>query len=250
MMTPPTNQRQVSLDTETTGFKFSEGHRLVEVAAIELIDGVRTGRQFHTLLNPDRDVPQESTDVHGHTRASLQGAPRFADIADELAQFLEGAEVIAHNSDFDEDFLKNEFEKLNYPRSIWEICTFTDSIALARRFHPALKNYKLDTLADLYHVDRTARVVHGALIDADILADVYLGLRTAFNVSIPTREVDVPRGPVAYLDRSTLPPLRIQRATPAEASSHEAYLDGLEKQNNAPPLARQAADPARSSPRP
>lgn len=237
--------RQIFFDTETTGLSPKEGHRIVEIAAVETVDGVATGREFHRLLNPDRDVPEDSTKVHGHTLESLRSQPRFRDIAEDLLAFIRGAEMLAHNSPFDEGFLNAELERINYPQTIWEVASFTDTMALARRLNPAQRKLSLDHLLDVYGVDRSMRQIHTAILDSRLLMQLYLKFGEQHDLSRPSLEVDVPRAPIVYL---TNPPvLRVQQVSEQDLALHAAYLDGLEAENKCPPLARQIAS---RSPRP
>jgi len=233
-------QRRFYLDTETTGFKYNQGDRVIEIGVVEAIDNVRTGREFHCLLNPDRDIDADSTRVHGHTRESLQNERRFADVMHEFIAFIEGGEVVVHNADFDANFLNAELKRASYPKTIWEICDFTDSLATARRVAPGLKNHKLDTLLAHYGVDSSSRTLHGAIIDARLLADLYITMDRQHDLSRPSIEVDRPRSEVSFIDRTSLPALpRIAVSEEAQAR-HEKYLDGM----GAPPVARASRSPS------
>ncbi len=165
--------RQVVLDTETTGLEVAKGHRIIEIGGVELNNRKFTGRQFHKFVNPDREIDDGAFEVHGISSQFLADKPRFAGIADELLDFIRGAELIIHNAPFDVSFLDYEFSQLNTRVKVRDLCTVTDSLALARHKHPGQKN-NLDSLCRRYAVDISARTLHGALLDAEILADVYL----------------------------------------------------------------------------
>ena len=166
--------RQIVLDTETTGLEYSQGHRIIEIGCVELLDRRLTGRHFHQYINPGRPVDEGAVEVHGITTAFLADKPPFAQIVDEFLAFVSGAELVIHNAPFDLGFLDNELALLGpgYGR-IADHCTHTDSLALARARHPGQKN-NLDALCKRYFVDNSQRELHGALLDAEILADVYL----------------------------------------------------------------------------
>lgn len=242
-------QRQVFLDTETTGFNPKDGHRVLELALIEAIDGQCTGREFHTLINPDRDVPAESTKVHGQTWETLRDQPRFRDIAPAFIDFIRGAEVLAHNSGFDEDHLNSELVRMGHSESLWEIAaSFTDTLALSRRLNGnRVPNHKLDTLLDDAGIDRSERTVHTALLDTRLLVQLYARWNTLHDLKKPSLEEDVPRPPIVPVPVPVQERQRVLRASAEELARHNGYLDGLEAENKQPPLARQ---PAASSPRP
>jgi DNA polymerase-3 subunit epsilon len=172
--------RQIVLDTETTGLEVSEGHRLIEIGCVELVSRRPTGRHFHRYLNPEREIDVGATEVHGFTLEKLQGEPRFADVVEEFLAFVEGAELIIHNAPFDLGFLNAELgrwcEAVSRKRLVMERqCTVVDTLALARSRHPGQRN-SLDALCKRYGVDNSRRDLHGALLDAEILAEVYLAM--------------------------------------------------------------------------
>lgn len=223
--------RQVVLDTETTGLEPEKGHRVVELGAVEIVDRQLTGNQVQFYIDPEREIDDAAYDVHGLDNAFLRGKPKFADVAEEFLGFVADAEVIMHNAPFDVSFIDYELKLLDLGRSLGERCTVTDSLALARRKHPGQKN-SLDALCRRYHVDNAKRELHGALLDAEILADVYLamtgGQMTLFGASDEADldaavEHEAPRLPT---DR---PPVPVLLATPAELAAHEAYLDDLDR---------------------
>lgn len=168
--------RQIVLDTETTGLNPDAGHRIVEIGCVEIQDRLYTGRTFQKYLNPDRDIDEAAQDIHGLTAEFLADKPRFLDIADELKGFLDGAELLIHNAAFDVSFLDAEFQRLDigYP-GIAKMCTVTDTLEMARRQYPGQSN-SLDALCKRLAVDNTGRDLHGALLDAQLLAEVYLAM--------------------------------------------------------------------------
>ena len=168
--------RQVVLDTETTGLEPELGHRIIEVGGVELMNRRLTGRRLHYYLQPDREIDEGALEVHGITREFLQDKPRFADVHSDILAFVSGAEVIIHNAPFDVAFMNHELARLGDPDlRIENRCRILDSLALARQLHPGQRN-GLDALCKRYRIDNSARQLHGALLDAEILADVYLAM--------------------------------------------------------------------------
>ena len=167
--------RQIVLDTETTGLEPSLGHRIIEIGCVELLNRRITGQTFHRYLNPERDIDEGAIAVHGLSRADLAGQPKFADVLDELLAFIEEAELVAHNAPFDVGFLEAEFARCARPLKLAERCPVLDTLALAREMHPGQRN-SLDALCKRYNVDNSRRELHGALLDARILAEVYLAM--------------------------------------------------------------------------
>jgi DNA polymerase-3 subunit epsilon len=168
--------RQVVLDTETTGLSVEEGHRLIEVGCIELVDRRLTGRSFHHYLNPEREIDAGAIEVHGITLEKLSHAPRFAEVAAELLAFLAGDELVIHNAAFDLGFLNAEFARCGLGHEPLERrCAVIDTLHLARQRHPGQRN-SLDALCKRYQIDNSQRQLHGALLDAQILAEVYLAM--------------------------------------------------------------------------
>ena len=165
--------REICLDTETTGLKPEEGHRIIEIGAVELLDKAPTGREFHVYINPQRDVPQEAVNVHGLTAEFLADKPLFADVAQDFLDFIGDATLVIHNAEFDRRFLNHELGLLNLPRIPRERCV--DTLAIARAKFPGAPA-SLDALCKRFGVDNSHRDLHGALLDARILAEVYLEL--------------------------------------------------------------------------
>src|SRR5688572_31965416 len=170
------SMRQVILDVETTGLDASAGHRIIEIGCVELLNRRPTGQKFHRYLNPERDIDAGALAVHGIELARLLSAPKFADVAAELIAFIDGAELIIHNAPFDVGFLDAEFARLpGESRCVSGMCRILDTLTLARSLHPGQRN-SLDALCKRYSVDNTKRELHGALLDAGILVDVYLAM--------------------------------------------------------------------------
>ncbi len=221
--------RQIVLDTETTGLEAAKGHRIIEIGGVELSDRKFTGRQFHKFVNPDRDIDDGAFEVHGISSQFLADKPRFAAIADELLDFIRGAELIIHNAPFDVSFLDYEFSQLRAQVKVRDICTVTDSLALARHKHPGQKN-NLDSLCRRYDVDMSARTLHGALLDAEILADVYLlmtGGQTALFGADSAATADQAAASDASIP-SDRPALAVLAASTQENAAHADWLDVLD----------------------
>jgi DNA polymerase III subunit epsilon len=225
--------RQIVLDTETTGLEPGLGHRIIEIGCVELLNRRATGRRFHRYLNPERDIDEGALAVHGITRAELEREPRFGDIAEELLEFLRGAELIIHNAAFDVAFLDMELGRLpGEPRTIGSLCQVLDSLALAREMHPGQRN-NLDALCKRYSVDNSRRELHGALLDAQLLADVYLAMTGGQGAlalggdSAATARVTETRAVRIFVRPSA--PLRVIEASEEERRAHEAFLDLIAK---------------------
>jgi len=223
--------RQIVLDTETTGLEPSEGHRIIEIGCVELLDRRITGDTYHQYIQPDREIDAGAVEVHGITNESLADKPRFVDVADEFLEFIKGAELVIHNAPFDVGFINHEFTLLaNCPGSVGDHCKVLDTLALARRMHPGQRN-SLDALCRRYDIDNSQRELHGALLDAEILADVYLGM-TGGQVSLSLDGLGGARGgQQAAIQRlaADREPLRVIRADADEIRAHTARLDAIEK---------------------
>ena len=222
--------RQVVLDTETTGLEPERGHRVLEIGAVEVIDRRPTGEHFHRYIHPQRDIDDAAVEVHGLTLEYLGDKPKFEEVAREFLDFVRDAEVIIHNAPFDVSFIDYELSLLpDAPKQITDICKVTDSLALARHKHPGQRN-NLDALCRRYEVDNSQRELHGALLDAEILADVYLAM-TGGQASLFAS--DAPGADAAAEEfqlPADRPALVIVRATEAERAAHEARLDSLDEQ--------------------
>jgi DNA polymerase-3 subunit epsilon len=217
--------RQIVLDTETTGLETSQGHRVIEIGAVELIDRRLSGNHFHYYLNPQRDIEDGALEVHGITREFLEDKSLFAEIADEFIRFVRGTELIIHNADFDLGFLNMELSLLDDNSGpISDFTTVLDTLELARDLHPGQRN-NLDALCRRYEIDNSSRKLHGALLDAEILADVYLAmtggqtdLGLSFQVSGPQAQMS------ELIDTSDRPPFRLLAPSAEELALHEARL--------------------------
>ncbi len=222
--------RQIVLDTETTGLTTGHGHRIIEIGCIELVDRRLTGREFHRFLNPDRDIDEGAERVHGINREDLETQPRFHEIADELLAFLAGAELIIHNADFDIGFLEYELKLMKHAKPvITDHASVLDTLALARKIHPGQRN-SLDALCKRYDVDASKRDVHGAMIDAELLARVYLEMTggqatLSLDDSGQAATADGGNG-IEGVARTDLN-LVVVEASKAEAAAHEAMLEKL-----------------------
>ena len=220
--------RQVVLDTETTGLEPDQGHRVIEIGAIEIVDRKKTGRHFHEYMKPDREVDSAAMEVHGISNTFLADKPEFSAVADAFLEFVDGAELIIHNAAFDVSFIDYEFGLLKRTGVLTARCQVTDSLALARHLHPGQKN-SLDALCRRYEVDNSARQLHGALLDAEILADVYLLMTGGQTSLFPTDQESMgEEAKVLRLPRTRRPSL-IRRASELEIAAHEGYLDTLDE---------------------
>jgi DNA polymerase III subunit epsilon len=224
--------RQIILDTETTGLEAAQNHRIIEIGCVELVSRRPTGRHFHRYLNPERDIDEGALEVHGITRARLEPEPKFAQIAAELIEFLRGAELVIHNAAFDVAFLDAEFARLGGATvTVAAMCAVVDSLALARQMHPGQRN-SLDALCKRYSVDNSGRDLHGALLDAQLLGEVYLAM-TGGQVALRLGESGATRnGEEVVTARPLLRPaaaLCVISATPDEEEAHRAFLDLIGK---------------------
>ena len=221
--------RQVVLDTETTGLEVREGHRLIEIGCVELIDRKLTGRQLHQYINPGRTIDEGAEAVHGITLEFLADKPDFSAVKEKIIEFLSGAELIIHNASFDVGFLDAELKRARERRRIADFSTVTDSLALARTKYPGQKN-NLDALCKRLGIDNTARTLHGALLDAEILAEVYLAM-TGGQASLV---LDAPETIKIHAEQGTVSEqyarperLRVLEPTDEEREAHRAMLARL-----------------------
>lgn len=225
--------RQVVLDTETTGLDPLQGHRIIEIGCVEIENRRLTGRHFHRYLNPDRDIDAAAIEVHGLTVDFLADKPRFAQIEAEFLEFIRDAELIIHNAPFDMGFLNNEISLTSSRiQSLDNLCSVLDTLVLAREKHPGQRN-NLDALCKRYGVDNTQRQLHGALLDAEILADVYLLMtsgQSSFALKEESTEVAARNKRKRKLDPKRLP-LAVVRATPEELQEHAQRLEEIQKKS-------------------
>ena len=222
--------RQIVLDTETTGLATAQGHRIIEIACIEMVNRRFTGREYHCFLNPEREIDEGAEAVHGMSRADLENQPRFSDIADEFLEFIKDGELVIHNAEFDIGFLEYELRLMKYPKpEISEHATVLDTLSLARNLHPGQRN-SLDALCKRYDVDASRRNVHGALIDAELLAKVYLAMTGGQAALLLDQEVlGIAKVTDASGGRAPRPDLRLVviKANEEESAAHEALLDRM-----------------------
>jgi len=221
--------RQIVLDTETTGLNLDDGHRIIEIGCVELLNRRATGLTFHRFINPEREIEEGALAVHGLTRVRLAQEPKFGDICAELLEFIQGSELIIHNAAFDIAFLEREFALLAgaTPILLRSRCQIVDTLTLARERHPGQRN-SLDALCKRYGIDNSHRALHGALLDARILADVYLAMTggqslLALDESVRERVAVARSSPAPAMQRPS-EPLVIIRASEAETRAHAELL--------------------------
>lgn len=225
-------KRQVVLDTETTGLSTADDHRIIEIGCVEVINRRLTGERFHQYINPKREIDAGAMEVHGITPEFLADKPIFSSVVDDFMRFIDGAELIIHNAAFDVGFLNHELAKLKgEKRQIADVCSVLDTLKLARDKHPGQKN-NLDALCRRYYVDNSNRELHGALLDAEILADVYLAM-TGGQVSLSlASEAPIVAHKASDSDELTQKkrgPLRVIKANEGELLAHEKSLKKLDK---------------------
>ncbi len=224
-------KRQIVLDTETTGLEPHLGHRIIEIGCVELVDRRPTGNNFHVYLQPDREIDAGAVEVHGITNEFLADKPRFTDIAEAFVDYLRDAEVIIHNAPFDVGFIDAEFARLADGPEMASLCEITDTLVMARTLHPGQRN-SLDALCGRYNIDNAHRTKHGALLDAEILADVYLAMtggQKALGLEKEQKEGDTEEGQgIRRLPADRLP-LSVVRANAEELAAHEVRLEAIDK---------------------
>ncbi len=220
--------RQIVLDTETTGLEPEEGHRIIEIGCLEMIERRQTGRSFHVYINPERDVEDGAMAVHGITNEFLADKPRFADLAGDFIEFIRDAELVIHNAAFDVGFLDAELARLDEPTRVGEHATVLDTLMLARELHPG-QRVSLDALCKRYEVDNSGRDLHGALLDAELLAEVYLAMTggqvdLALDLSGERDGSDAGSEAVVDVDVSKLV---VRRADESELAAHRGRLEAI-----------------------
>jgi DNA polymerase III subunit epsilon len=236
--------RQIVLDTETTGLEATQGHRIIEIGCVELVNRKLTGNHYHCYINPEREIDQGAIEVHGITNESLLDKPVFAQIARDFMEFVEGAELVIHNAPFDIGFLNVELAKLSSGLGPMEAsCSVVDTLVMARRKHPGQRN-NLDALCQRYGVDNSQRDLHGALLDAEILADVYLtmtGGQTALLLSDNASNDQGEGGDGEKIRRlpADRPRLPVIQAAGDELVAHDAQLDVIAGQSGGKVLWRE-----------
>jgi DNA polymerase-3 subunit epsilon len=223
--------RQIVLDTETTGLEVSQGHRIIEIGCVELVNRKLTGNHYHQYINPQREIDQGAIEVHGITSDFLADKPTFSRVSAEFMEFVTGAQLIIHNAPFDLGFLNSELQRQQAGTEILEdVCTVIDTLVMARSKHPGQRN-SLDALCQRYEVDNSQRDLHGALLDAEILADVYLAI-TGGQTALQLSESQSDSGGHSVGEAiSRLPadrvPLPVIAATADEIAAHEAQLEAI-----------------------
>ncbi len=239
--------RQIVLDTETTGLEPSDGHRIIEIGCIELENRRLTGNHYHQYLQPDREIDDGAIEVHGITNEDLADKPRFADVVQGFLEFIEGAELIIHNAPFDVGFIDAELARCGETwGSVRDHCTVLDTLVLARQMHPGQRN-SLDALCKRYDIDNTHRELHGALLDSEILAEVYLrmtGGQVTLGLSSQSRGSGNRDQGIRRLSAER-PPLRVIRASEEESAAHEARLDAIDEACDGQSLWRRQAETSR-----
>lgn len=220
--------RQIVLDTETTGLEPEEGHRIIEIGCLEMVNRRLTGREFHRYLNPERSVEYGAVQVHGLDDEFLGDKPLFAEIAADFLDFIRGAELIIHNAAFDIGFLDAELARLSEPVRVADCATILDTLELARELHPG-QRVSLDALCRRYEVDNTERSLHGALLDAQLLAEVYLlmtGGQVSLDLELNQGSAETGAGGAERVDPARLV---YKPASPEEWSAHRALIDKIAK---------------------
>ena len=236
-------KRQIVLDTETTGLNPKLGDRIIEIGCVEIVDRRISERQFHAYVNPEREIDEGASRVHGLTRGDLTSKPKFAEIAPAFLDFIRGAELIIHNADFDVEFLDQELALSKLGRLNDHVEKISDTLALARESHPGKKN-SLDALCERYFIDHSNRTLHGALLDARLLAECYLAMTRGQESLV--MELETPAAAAAalaalHVDVSSL---IVLPALPEEVALHEKYLDAMEKDAKGPSLWRRILESA------
>ena len=228
--------RQVVLDTETTGLEPQLGHRIIEIGCVEVVNRRLTGNRYHQYINPDREIDAGAIEVHGITNEKLADKPRFHEIAPVFLEFIRGAELVIHNAPFDVGFINHELRQAGAGIAITCLdghCTVLDTLALARKMHPGQKN-GLDALCRRYSIDNAQRTLHGALLDAEILADVYLAM-TGGQATLFTEANDAAGAKVAFAEARVIArdqlALAVLQADAEERAAHEEWLDEIDKKS-------------------
>lgn len=223
--------RQIVLDTETTGLSADNGDRIIEIGCVELLNRRLTGNNLHFYVNPERDSHEDALRVHGLTKEFLSDKPKFAEVADDILTYLQGAELIIHNAAFDVGFLDKELERLGKPALQGHVGSVTDTLVMAKQLYPGKRN-SLDALCDRLGVDNSGRTLHGALLDAELLADVYIALtRGQEALLIDLGDMGHSGGPAERLDYSAFE-LPVLLANDLELGAHEEVLGQLDKSSN------------------
>lgn len=222
--------RIIVLDTETTGLEPSAGHNIIEIGCVEMFNRRLTGNTYHQYIKPDREVDAEAVQVHGITNDFLQDKPKFSEVMQEFVDFVRGAELVIHNAAFDIGFLDTELERNGFPEKMESFCQVTDSLLMARKKHPGQKN-NLDALCNRYGINNSHRELHGALLDSEILADVYLALtggQTALSLGADQDEGEGSSSIRRVTGADDLPLVVVPEE---DQQAHDAFLAMLDKKS-------------------
>ncbi|MCC5826567.1 DNA polymerase III subunit epsilon [Alkalimonas sp.] len=227
-------KRQIVLDTETTGINPKEGHRIIEIGCVELVNRRFTGNNYHVYINPERDIEAEAIAVHGITNERLMHEPKFRDIANDFYQYIQGAELVIHNAAFDVGFIDHEFSMLRPTLPpVAGYCAILDTLKLARDLHPGQKN-NLDALCRRYDINNSHRTLHGALLDAEILADVYLRMTGGqVSLNLASEQQDDSRGERQPIQIRRNGALKVIAACEQELQAHQEHLQLIAKKSGA-----------------
>ena len=221
--------RQIVLDTETTGLNPRSGDRIIEIGCVELMNRRLTGNNFHVYINPERDSEEGALAVHGLTTDFLSDKPKFAEIADELRDYVSGAEIVIHNAPFDVGFLDAEFSRLHVPGFAEHVGKITDTLVQAKEMHPGKRN-SLDALCDRYGISNAHRALHGALLDAELLAEVYLAMTRGQNsLTIDLHIDDAVSSNGGKMEAAPMPDVIVVEASADELAEHEIVMNRLDK---------------------
>lgn len=223
--------RQIVLDTETTGLEPEQGHRIIEIGCVELVDRRLTGNNFHQFLQPEREIDAGAIEVHGITNEFLADKPKFCDVAQDFVAYVRGAELIIHNAPFDVGFLDHELKLMQDSQRIDTLCAVTDTLVMAKKMHPGQRN-SLDALCKRYDIDNSHRELHGALLDAEILADVYLMMTGGQGALVLDDELGRQGGEESAADNirrlaADRPPLKVIQAVESELEAHQRQLEAM-----------------------
>lgn len=223
--------RQIVLDTETTGISPDE-HRIIEIGCVEVVDRKITGEHYHVYINPEREVEEAAFKVHGISNEFLEDKPKFSSIVDEFMAFIDGSELIIHNAPFDVGFIDMELTKVRWKKALKNHCAITDTLVMAKKKHPGQRN-SLDALCKRYDIDNTNRQLHGALLDAEILASVYLAMTGGQATFFDQFAADTAHETVTNKQMPNSPPVVVDgiviTATDSELAAHEEFMKMLEK---------------------
>lgn len=225
--------RQIVMDTETTGLEPDAGHNIIEIGCVEMVARKLTGRTYHQYVKPDHEIDAEAMEVHGITHEFLDDKPKFREVMSDFIEFVRGAELIIHNAAFDVGFLNAELARNGHSERIEDLCSVTDSLLLARKKHPGQKN-SLDALCRRYDIDNSHRELHGALLDSEILADVYLAItggQTTLMLSSGEQENADGGESIRRVAPELAQGLAVVAPAPDELAAHEKFLDLLDKKS-------------------